>query len=253
MFEDIARLYEQTLRVPKHEVCRSACDARFKRPLLPWHIGDLYAADPRRLVIIGKPHREDEPTISRQAGTQDGRETAERLFNTRYSSFWSYTADILSRVYGSAEDGWRRIVLTTIVKCTNATKGADGGDTTSGLMKSSCIGTLGVIRKELGILRPRTIVLYTGDKYDTWVPQLNWDSEQRWRDLTMRGHRVDCGGTLLHWWEGALSDRQTTVRVLRVGHPLFKPSEAYVRLLAAWLKSVGSESAGTNEEEEILL
>lgn len=235
LFERVARLYEIDLRVPHGNVCRLRCDARHKRPLLPWHIGDLYENDPRRLVIVGKPHRADEPTEPRPAGTQDGRATADRLFRTKPWPFWRYTREILGRLYGSPDEGWRRVVLTTIVKCTNATTGRAGGDTTSNTMKECCIRQAGVIGDELGILAPRTVVLLTGSGYDPWLHRLCWQYRQAWEDRTDRRKVVLCGGHPLPWWEAAITGGGTHVRVLRVGHPRGKPIQAYVTRVTDWI------------------
>ena len=235
LFERVTRLFEEELKVPHGNVCRLRCDARYKRPLLPWHIGDLYESDPRRLVIIGKPHREDEPTTSRPAGTQDGRATADRLFRTKSWPFWRYTRELLRRVYGSPEEGWRRVVLTTIVKCTNATGAGAGGDTTTRAMKESCIREAGVIREEMALLAPRTLVLFTGGGYDEWMGRLCWEYRQVWEDRSDRRGMVRCGNIPLPWWEAAITGGAAPVRVLRVGHPRGKPLDDYVARVADWI------------------
>jgi hypothetical protein len=235
LFERVTRLFEEELKVPHGNVCRLRCDARYKRPLLPWHIGDLYESDPLRLVIVGRPHRGDEPTVARPAGTHDGRATAERLFRTKPWPFWRYTREIMERVYGSPEEGWRRVVLTSIVKCTNAGPGAGGGDVTSRAMKESCIREAGVIREEMALLAPRTILLYTGRDYDEWVERLCWEYRQRWVDRGDRRDMVLCGNLPLPWWEGEITGGGVPVRVLRVGPPQGKPLADYTARVAGWI------------------
>lgn len=251
LFEDVARLYEEDVRVPGNNVCKLRCDARYKRPLLPWHIGEWYETDPYRLVIIGKPHREDEPTEGRASGIQDGRRTADRLFRTKPWPFWSHTREALKHIFGSAEAGWQRIVLTTIVKCTNATGGAESNDQTSWTMKDSCIRDLGLIRQELAILEPRTIVLYTGKTYDEWVPGLCWRRDQSWRDVTHRMNVVLCGSIPLQWWEGEMAGGGGTVRVLRVGHPQGKARGPYVGLLSDWIVGASPSRAVARAERDV--
>ena len=235
LFERVARLYEVDLRVPHANVCRLRCDARHKRPLLPWHIGDRYEDDPRRLVIVGRPHRDDETTKARPAGTQDGRGAAEIFFRTKPWPFWRYTREILGRVYGTSEEGWRRVVLTTIVKCANATTGRAGGGITSATMKESCIRQAGVLREELALLAPRTLVFLTGSGYDAWLRPLCWQYRQTWEDRTDQRKVVLCGGHPLAWWEAAITGAGPVVRVLRVGHPQGKPLQAYVARVAEWI------------------
>jgi hypothetical protein len=234
-FARIAALYEDDLRIPSNNVCRLRCDARTKRPLLPWHVGDRFAEDPLRLVIIGKPHREDEPTVDRPGGTQDGRATADRLFRTKPWPFWRYTRELLRRLHGSEEEGWSRTALTTLVKCSNAKGGAEANDRTTPTMKACCIGDLGVVRQELAILEPRTVILYTGRPYDAWVKGLCWRRGQSWRDVTSMTHIRRCGDVPLPWWEGEMSGSGPRVRVLRLGHPQGKPLQAYVTLLTRWI------------------
>jgi hypothetical protein len=116
-------------------------------------------------------------------------------------------------------------------------------------MMNSCIGTLGVIRKELAILKPATVILYTGKDYDNWIPRLMWASRQKWRSLTNEAHEVDCDGVRLRWWEGELTGGPTHVRVLRVGHPQGKPVDAYVRMLSDWIGNPGVGAQKSAEEE----
>ena len=245
LFTQVAALYEDDLRIPANNVCRLRCDARTKRPLLPWHIGRRFADDPHRLVIIGKPHREDEATADRPGGTQDGRATADRLYRSKPWPFWRYTRELLRRLHGTEEEGWSRVALTTIVKCSNATGGAEAADRTTRTMKDCCIGDLGVARKELAILAPRTVILYTGRDYDEWVPTLCWAKAQRWRNVTRPAHLVRCGTAPLHWWEGEIEGGETPVRVLRVGHPQGKPLADYTTRLARWVSGPAAAAAVT--------
>jgi hypothetical protein len=246
LFERIATLYEGSIRVPVNETCRTRCDAKHVRPLLPWHIGDLYSTDSLRLVIIGKPHREDKETADRQAGTQDGRATARRLFETTNWNFWAYTKDILRTVFGSEEKGWRRTVITTIVKCTNSSPDTGWNDQTTEKMKIACVQDNRVIQRELGILLPRTIVLYTARAYDDCIADLAWTQSQRWQNLTSQSHTVSCGDVALPWWERRLVGERDHVQVLRTGHPGRKPRE-FITLVSGWLRKVEQERRGESE------
>jgi hypothetical protein len=239
LFDDIARLYERELRVPANNVCRLRCDARFKRPLLPWHVGDLYGSDPRRLVIVGAPHRDDDPAVVRPAGTLDGRAAADERFREAPWAPWRYAREILARAYGGDARGWRRVVLTTIVKCASARGGADGDDRTSRTTMDACIRDLGVLKQELGLLRPRALLLYTGRRYDEWLPHLPWAWKQHWREVTHRGHVTLCGAAPLPWWEAAIEGEGDPVRVLRVGVPRGMPLDDYATQVADWIAAVG--------------
>jgi hypothetical protein len=235
LFERVARLFETDLRVPNGNVCRLRCDARFKRPLLPWHVGDLYESDPLRLVLVGRPPRQDEPALPRPAGTLDGRETSEALFRGKRWPFWLHTREILKRVYGSPEAGWRRLVLTSIVKCANSRMAGTTNDTTTRVMKESCLREAGVLREELAVLAPRTVVLFTGGGYDEWLDRLCWEYRQVWTDRGDRRRMVMCGNVPLLWWEASITGGAFPVRVLRVGHPQGRPVEVYAGQVAAWI------------------
>lgn len=235
LFTRIAALYEQELRIPRQNVCTLRCDARSKHPLLPWHVGDEYPRDPLRLVIVGRPHREDDPVEPRPAGTADGWRTAAKRFASTPWAFWRYTREVLARIHGSPEKGWPRIALTTIVKCATASGVSESDDRTTRTMKLCCLGEIGVLQKEMEILAPRAVVLYTGRDYDAWIPRLNWSLRQRWRDVTHPAHVVQCGGVPLHWWEGELCGEGRPLRLLRVDHPQGKPLDAFAALVSDWV------------------
>jgi len=241
LFAQIAALYEGSVRIPKNEICRTQCDAKCVRPLLPWHIGDFYSTDPLRLVIVGKPHREDVKTASRAAGTQDGRGTARWLYVTKDWDFWKYTRQIFRNVYGSDDEGWRRTGITTIVKCTNSSPATGWHDQTTNKMKAACVSANRVIQQELKILKPRTIVLYTALDYEDCVADLPWEDDQKWVDSTTQRHRVGCGSTTIPWWDRRLVSNEGHVRFLRTGHPGRKPQE-FVDVVTDWLRQVARES-----------
>ena len=240
LFERVARLYEEDLRVPANNVCRLRCDARSKLPLLPWHVGDRYDSDPRRLVLVCRPHREEIKAGPRPSGILDGRDLADRLYRTKTWPFWRYTRALLDRVYGSESEGWDRVVLTTIVKCTKGGAGGEAVDETTATMKLCCIREVGVIGSELEILKPANVVLLTGRGYDLWLKHLCSAPGREWRDVTSRLHLVDCGGVPMPWWEARIVGRGKAARVLRLDHPHGKPLADYVGMVAAWLTRGGN-------------
>lgn len=237
LFDDIAALYERELRIPENNVCRLRCDAPYKSPLLPWHVGEEYGADALRLLFIRRPHLRGEPAEDRPAGTLDGRATADRHFRTQPWPFWRSLREVLKRVYGSEREGWRRIALTTIVKCATSSGGPESNDRTSATTKLCCIQQVGVIRQELAILEPRTIVLLTGKGYDDWLKELLWARGQEWRDTAGRSRVRLCGDAPLAWWEREIVGGRAKwpVRVLRVGDPGGRPLPAYAAMLAGWV------------------
>lgn len=247
LFDEIARVYEDELRVPRNNVCLLRCDARYKQPLLPWHLGDRFEEDALRLVIVARPHRQDQPMGDRPSGVQDGRAAADRMFRTKTWALWRTTRALLARLFGSAEEGWRRVALTTVVKCANSSGGTEGNDRTTRNMKVCCLQEVGVLRGEMGALRPRTLLLLTGREYDDWLDRLLWDRRQRWRDLTPRPHVRTCGDAPLPWWEREIAGLPPVVRVLRLGVPQGKPLRRYVDLAAAWAERVDRPGAARGQ------
>lgn len=235
LFQKIARLYEEDLRVPDNSVCRLRCDARVKRPLLPWHIGELYESDPRRVVLIGRPRVPVQAMGETAGGRRDGREAADRLYRTARQPFWRYARKALERVFGSAEEGWKRVALTTLVKCAGAGGGTEDADGASETMKTSCIREVGAIRWELAILNPGSIVICAGKGYDRWLDHLCWSPDQRWRDLSARSHVRVCGTVPIPWWEREIVGGRQPARLLRLDDPRGRPMKEYVEMLSDWL------------------
>ncbi len=235
MYKELTAIYESDLRIPHNEICTRFCDAKYKVPLLPWHIGKQYGASVPRIVFVGKPHREDLPTQRLTSGLQDGQALADTLFRTSTWAYWSYTREILAAVFGNTETGWEQVALTNIIKCTSVGRESGGADRTTSRMKDACIRNLGVIRAELRLLRPTHVIMYLGSSYDSYIKDMRWDERQAWRDLTAVSHVKECGGRPLKWYEKSLERSGSTTRFLRVGHPQGKPKKAYIGLLRDWL------------------
>ena len=69
---------------------------------------------------------------------------------------------------GAGADGWEKVALTNLLKCNLGST----TDTSSTVMKNFCLRDLGVFRRELQIIQPRKIVLYTGRAYDDYLEDL---------------------------------------------------------------------------------
>src|SRR5690348_9918761 len=115
-FIKFCELYETTLRLLKNPTCKK-CDAKIRNPLAIWHVGASFATSNIRVLFIGKPHR-GKPGIIRPSGLIDPRKKVESLRDKAWP-YWSYTREIARQIFGDREDGWNRIALTNLVKCTS--------------------------------------------------------------------------------------------------------------------------------------
>lgn len=226
--------FENNLRLLSHPVCQR-CDAKVKNPLLPWIIGNKYWDTKERVLIVGKPHRGDAGKIF-PSGIVDSTTHLDWLMNCHWP-YWRYTRNILEKVYG-IEDPWSYVCFTNLIKCTNVREGDSSNDMTSCTMAKNCIQDLGVIYYEIKRLEPKTVIFYTYSLYRELLRDL--PAEINAKTLTTikpEDYRVKCGEKYLGWWERQISTSWSdNVRVLVTGHPERMKRDAYVPLLANWIK-----------------
>jgi hypothetical protein len=231
--ESLRRILTTDLNIPNNPVCREACDAPLKQPLLPFHVGIHYRDCAEKPLIVGKPHRPrcKELLISDCIDLGDG-DAADLFYHPRRSHFWRYTQEIVRRVYRGDAEGWQQIAVTTLVKCPGAAQG-QWADHTTRAMAESCISSLGVITSEIRYLKPRTIVFYTVKLFPDLLADLPIGE---WRNITAPEHTVPCGGHALGWWERRChTSWDENVRVLITEHPQGKPKEEYTGTIARWI------------------
>jgi len=191
-------------------------------------VGASYACDSHRIVFIGKTARGwNSPDELAQQGFIDGTGMADQLIHGRSWPYWSYTNSILETVFGSLHSGWERIAFTNLVKCNNS----DGADTTPRTCAAHCLDDLGVVWKELEILKPKNIIMYTGDHYDDFIERYSLGYE--YQDKTRRDHRIPNGKKMMLWWERHCVDRDgRRFRILRTAHPERQQKESFVCQIA---------------------
>ncbi len=222
------------LDLPQHQVCLN-CEAGIKSPLLPWHIGSEYGSTRDRLVFVGKTHRRA-PGEKLASGALDARKRAEELYTDVPWPYWSYTRDVLKTVYGDVAVGWERIALLNAVKCTST----QTSDKTSRQMATSCLSKVGVLGRELEILQPTMVVLYTWSFYKDLFENPFPDSAKAKCIAihTTWTNRVDCGRKQLGWWHRTFETKWCPqLHMLVVGHPERKKRKEYVPLLANWIEN----------------
>jgi hypothetical protein len=203
-------------------------------PIGIWQVGRSYFDDPHRLVFVGKNARgslrDDVESELSQRGFIDGTTAADQMIGEKWGAYWNYTAEIITRVFGSLSLGWERIAFTNLMKCNNSMS----MDTTNGAMKENCLKKLGVAWKELDILEPRNIVMFTGDRYDSFIDQ--WSSRFEWHDKSRRDNKVPNGNKTILWWERDCFDgKGRRFRLLRTSHPERQKKEPFVERIARWV------------------
>ena len=152
-------------------------------------------------------------------------------------SYWSYTREILKRLYGS--NPWDYCALSNIIKCTNVYgSGQDSTiDKTSYNMAKSCILDLGVIFKEIEVLEPNHIIFYTYNFHKEML--INLPFANSICEKTTIEHKVLCGQKKLGWWERHITTSwNDNVKLLVVGHPERMKKEEYISLIIDWVKSI---------------
>lgn len=240
VFDQIIQLYENQLDIPSNNLCHK-CDS-YKHPLLPWQIGDQYFSSNGRILIAGKPHREEKGKTSgflRLSGVLDGRVLGNNVFFGKLSSsrsenwpYWSYTREILKHIYGSCKAGWEHIAFTNIVKCSSSHK----GDQTSRECARQCIRENKVIFKEIEILKPRKIIFYTWTMHRHLLYEIPCAKQDSVVEHTNSEYRRRCGQNDLGWWDRSFeSIWGDQVDFLVVMHPERKKKDQYVKMLVDWL------------------
>ena len=241
MFEQIMQMYNE-IQLGKNSVCiecRKLHEANgfFSRPLAPLQIGEHFEDDKYKILFVGKTARGESPDKHNELVIDD-RSLSTEHYRKRISPFWSYTMDIVNQLYGLSQNeweiGWKRIAMTNTVKCTRT----HDNDNTSKEMKDNCISRLGVIWREIEILRPKNVVFYTASYFDRFLNDIPIDMQcDTIRDKHYKLYREN-GDPWIIWWHRELHDKskKPIMRVLRTNHPQGEPREEFVNAIVRWLK-----------------
>ena len=232
MFGQLKNLYENELKIPHNDICKS-CDAKVKHPLLPWVVGSKYFSTKEKILFVGKPHR-GIPGEKLASSIIDPQKMFESKLKDKSWAYWSYTKKILSKIYSKNE--WDYCAFTNIIKCTNVDSSKDKSiDTTSRTMAEFCIEKLGVIHKEIEILKPNHIVFYTKNLYPEYIEELPFGKDVK--EITSKSNKVKCGKKDLAWWERTVSTKwNNKVKIIVIGHPERMKKDDYVSLVVNWVK-----------------
>jgi hypothetical protein len=223
------------IHLGRNEVCRVCIQTHqqmgtpLSTPVSIWHVGDEFAGDCWKPMFVGKPARTIE--ILDGQDFNDARRNGERMFFNDGSAYWRYTREIVRRLYGTEREGWKRIAFTNIIKCGNSER----EDRTTKAMKVNCIDTLGVIWREIKVLKPKSVVLYTHDLCDDEIDRFEYTKE--YEDVFDRHWWTQVGAKKMLWWYREFRrDGATVLRLLRTSHPERKDKDEYLNFILDWIK-----------------
>jgi len=227
-------VFEDDLRLLHNEHCNN-CSAEIKNPLLPWIVGEKYFHSKEKILFVGKPHR-GIPGELLPSGIIRQNDILDILLEKSWP-YWQYTRLILEKLYGK-EDPWDNCSFTNIIKCTNVGAGRkkEGTqDKTSYSMEECCIKKLGVIHKEIEILKPHHIIFYTYSLHRELLNSLDFALTSK--EITKSSHHVTCGNQEIGWWDRRVKTKwNDNVKVLVTAHPQFKKKEDFVNLIVNWIR-----------------
>lgn len=225
LLELYGRLWE-----PGSAICARCRDENGKQdgPLGAWMVGEHFAAQSCRVLFVGKTARGKMEGPDDRGPFQVGFVSARFLWDSRTWAFWSYTQAIAQQLFPgeTSEDCRERIAMTNLVRCNHSPT----TDKTSGSMMRHCVLELQVFAREVKILRPTHIVLYTGSSYDLVKP---WGLDGF---TEIRTGTVPVGKRTMPWMEATAVVSGETVHVLRTGHPERKKKGEFVKMVTRWVR-----------------
>jgi len=228
--------YEQQLG--KNKICldckkiESEKNDFFSDPISIWHVGDKFEDEKNKILFIGKTARGKDIEGVLRNGIRDVTELANKLYKSSWA-YWSYTREIVTQIFGDADNGWNNIAFTNAIKCNNSKT----IDKTTIKMKDSCIRDLEILWREIEILKPNKIIFYTSWGLDDYIE--NYRIGVKYKDITTRGHKIVVGKKTIPWWERRFYDEdgQEIMRFLRTAHPERKKKIDFVNAVVGFIRS----------------
>lgn len=237
MIDKVFEMYRD-IKLGNNEICKKckefheSINCGLYGPASLWNVGNKYETDQYKVMFVGKPAR-GLPGKETDYGFLDCRECGLKLYNEKGWPYWNYTKEIAKRLYGSAEEGWNRIAFTNIIKCNNSYD----VDTATYEMKKYCIDELGVIWKEIAVLKPKNVIFYTHWYYDNFIDRFMLGDH--YKDITDRHHWIPNGSKKMSWWHREFyNEGQLVMRMLRTAHPERQKKEEFVNRIVDWVKAV---------------
>ena len=226
--EALLKLYKKD-QVGDCNICRKCRESNKKqcrsRPLSAWFVGQRFTEGDMRILFVGKNARGYFPN---EDGVDDGINVVfscrENLIDKGWA-YWNYMRAIINEYFG--DDDTEHVALTNMVKC----NGSNAEDTTTDAMKNYCIKELGVLRKEMSIIKPTHVVFCTGWYYDDYV-KFAFDSVKMWDRNAVR----KIGAKEQPWGAGVGIVDGREIQFLRVCHPERKKKVDFVNGVVEWIQ-----------------
>ena len=231
--------FQKSYQIPFNKNCE-LCDVNkeLKYPLLPWIVGSKYFETKERIMIIGKPHRGIPGKLLKSMiinPNSKENNCLEWMKNECTWAYWSYTKEILKRIYPN-QDVWDFVSFTNIIKCTNTADDGTHIDKTTWKMANQCIKENGIIFKEIEKLKPRTIVFYIFSLFNDFLNEFPFSNEII--DEKSKHNKITCGQKQLPWWERTIKTNwDSKVRDLVTGHPQRMQKKEFVEKIVAWIQN----------------
>ena len=209
--------------------CKTENPNLYSKAVGCWFVGNAYEEQKKRILFIGKnargmPAKGYEENQNEKGFLDEFRYTRDGLWDVSWS-YWNYTRAICKELFGSL--GMEAVAFTNMVKC----NGSDTVDTTTESMKEYCIKDLGVVSKEIEIIKPTHIICYTHTYYDAWLP-FSFD-----RMNCLKSEYKAIGKKYMPYAEYDCELGSSKIKVLRIGHPERLNKEDYISTVVDWVNN----------------
>ncbi len=222
----LSKMYDQYF-VADNDICIE-CREKNKglcRPVSAWFVGKCFHTQSKRILFVGKNASGFQEEVKQ--GYNEEYECSRGKLRHKGWAYWNYTKDIIAKIY--PDDSLERTAITNIVKCNNS----NSKDTTSDSMKAFCITQLGMIKKEIGIIKPTHIVFYTSWNYDAYIASV-FDSVLDPGDMKQT---KKIGNYNSPWCEGIAMNGERKIFYLRTCHPERKNKSEFTKAVIEWINA----------------
>ena len=233
--QEVFNLYRK-LNLKHNDICVSCIAGcanngiRLSNPASIWQVGTNYHKAKIRLLFVGKIARRGN-NLGKLVSNNfiDATEKANELYYDESWAYWSYTKAIASRIF--KDNPWENIAFTNCIKCDDSST----QDNSNAIQKENCLKNLGVLWKEIEILKPHNIVFYTHWDFDYYIEEFR--PLKNFTDKTDKNFTVNIGQKTMPWWERTYYNENDTVKILRVGHPERKKKVDFVDKITNWINN----------------
>ncbi len=188
-----------------------------------------------------KDQGEDDP-VDDLTGFIDARFGGKKLWDSasRKSPIWECIEKVCSNIWENTnkEELWRKIAATNLVKCSNS----PWRDNTTREMKANCINVAGYLKREVEIIKPTHLVLFTGLHYDDYLGKLKFEDTKPFEKaikpkiITGEKRQVEVGWWHRQYWENG----KVAMHFLRTYHPGYLRGKGllsnFCKEIADWVK-----------------